>query len=86
MNGQNPGATNDFVVRTKLSPPRLGGGLVARPRLLEPLNRGLRRKLTLIAAPAGYGKTTQAVAWLQEQPYPTAWLSLDETDMEIWDA
>jgi ATP/maltotriose-dependent transcriptional regulator MalT len=51
---------------------RLGGRLVARPRLFEPLNSGLRRKLTLIAAPAGYGKTIQAVAWLRARRHLAA--------------
>lgn len=49
------------------TPPRRGD-LVARPRLLERLQGGLEegRKLTLISAPAGYGKTTLAVEWIAD--------------------
>ena len=46
------------ILATKLYLPRLRPNVVSRPRLLERLNEGLHRKLTLIAAPAGFGKTT----------------------------
>src|SRR2546426_8251348 len=46
------------ILATKLYLPRLRPNVVSRPRLLERLNAGLHRKLTLIAAPAGFGKTT----------------------------
>jgi len=55
--------------------------VVSRPRLLERLNEGLHRNLTLISAPAGFGKTTLVSAWVEgiERPRArTAWLSLDE--------
>jgi LuxR family maltose regulon positive regulatory protein len=52
--------------------------LVLRPRLLERLNEGLHRKLTLISAPAGFGKTTLVSEWLAGCERPAAWLSLDE--------
>src|SRR5207253_323639 len=61
--------------------PRLRPNVVSRPRLLERLNEGLHRNLTLIAAPAGFGKTTLVSEWvaLIERPRArTAWLSLDE--------
>src|SRR5581483_9344408 len=54
--------------------------VVSRPRLLERLNEGLHRKLTLIAAPAGFGKTTLVSEWVEKIARPTAWLSLDEGD------
>jgi LuxR family maltose regulon positive regulatory protein len=49
------------------------------------LNAGLhaRRKLTLVSAPAGFGKTTLVVAWLQQAGLPVAWLSLDEADNDL---
>ena len=51
-----------------------------RPRLIERLDEGLRRKLTLISAPAGFGKTTLVGGWVAGIPRPVAWLSLDEGD------
>src|SRR6266700_833597 len=74
------------ILATKLYLPRLRPNVVSRPRLLERLNEGLHRKLTLIAAPAGFGKTTLVSEWvaLIERPKArrarTAWLSLDEGD------
>jgi len=68
------------ILATKLYmlPPR--PRLVPRPRLIERLNEGLRRKLTLIPAPAGFGKTTLLSEWVAGCGRPTAWLSLDEGD------
>jgi LuxR family transcriptional regulator, maltose regulon positive regulatory protein len=75
----------NFLV-TKLYAPLLRRDLVPRVRLVDQLRMELYeeqafpRKLTLISAPAGYGKTTLAVAWLQSTGFPYAWLSLDEHD------
>src|SRR6202043_1769025 len=69
------------ILATKLYLPPLRPHVVIRPRLLERLNEGLHRKLTLIAAPAGFGKTTLVSEWVEgiERPRArTAWLSLDE--------
>ena len=49
------------LLRTKLYVPRLAADLIERPHLLAHLDRGLDRKLTLVSAPAGYGKTTLIV-------------------------
>ena len=71
------------LLETKLFVPRLRRGLVARPRLSERLRRGAASKLTLIAAPAGFGKTTLLAEWLSAGPpgdRSTAWLSLDPAD------
>src|SRR6266481_2107370 len=71
------------ILATKLYLPRLRPNVVSRPRLLERLNEGLYRKLTLISAPAGFGKTTLVSEWVEgiERPKArTAWLSLDEGD------
>lgn len=60
--------------------------MVHRSRLLERLNvdlypgGGFNRKLTLVSAPAGYGKTTLVSEWLHSAGYPFAWISLDEND------
>src|SRR5947208_10138992 len=72
-----------LILATKLYIPRLRPNVVSRPRLLERLNEGLHRKLTLIAAPAGFGKTTLVSEWvegIERARTRTAWLSLDEGD------
>src|SRR5256885_5024483 len=66
------------ILATKLYLPRLRPEVVLRARLIERLNAGLHRKLTLIAAPAGFGKTTLLSAWVAACGRPAAWLSLDE--------
>ncbi len=68
------------ILATKLYVPAPRPDLVVRHRLIERLNEGLYRKLTLISAPAGFGKTTLVSAWGEEIKRPTAWLSLDEGD------
>lgn len=68
------------LLQTKLYIPPTSPELVSRPRLFERLNEGLTRRLTLIAAPAGFGKTTLVSDWLQRVDLPAAWLSLDEDD------
>ncbi|HSF82201.1 MAG TPA: LuxR C-terminal-related transcriptional regulator [Anaerolineales bacterium] len=70
------------LLATKFYFPPARANLVSRPRLLERLNEGLRGPLTLIAAPAGYGKTTLMVEWRAAHGHamPVAWLSLDEGD------
>ena len=73
------------ILATKLFIPPTRPGTVLRPRLIERLNEGLNRKLTLISAPAGFGKTTLISEWIAacEQLDPllrAAWLSLDSGD------
>ncbi len=68
------------ILVTKLYKPSPRPNVVSRPRLIERLNEGLQRKLTLIAAPAGFGKTTLVSAWVAGCERPTAWLSLDAGD------
>ena len=57
--------------------------LVPRPHLLESLEAGLSGKLTLVSAPAGFGKTTVVSEWIRECGHPTAWLSLDKNDNDL---
>src|SRR5881396_2602084 len=71
------------ILATKLYIPPLRPNVVSRPRLLERLNEGLHRKLTLIAAPAGFGKTTLVSEWVEGIERPTAWLSLDEGENDL---
>ncbi len=68
------------ILATKLYIPSPRPKLVLRPRLIERLNEGLHRKLTLISAPAGFGKTTVVGEWIANSQLLTAWLSLDEGD------
>ena len=57
--------------------------LVPRPHLLEKLEAGLNGKLTLVSAPAGFGKTTVVSEWLRDCGHPAAWLSLDKNDNDL---
>jgi len=66
------------VSKSGIPPPR--AKIVLRPRLIEQLNEGLEGKLTLISAPAGFGKTTLVNEWISSCGRPVAWLSLDEGD------
>ena len=70
------------LLTTKLFIPPPHPNLVQRPRLIERLNEGLRqgRKLTLVAAPAGFGKTTLVTEWVVSGAREVAWVSLDEGD------
>jgi len=74
-----------LLLETKLYIPKPRRGLVARPRLSERLGRGAESKLTLVSAPAGFGKTTLLAEWLAAAPVgrrSAAWLSLDQADSE----
>src|SRR4029450_10882923 len=55
-------------------------GFLARPRLLERLTQGTALKLTLVCAPAGFGKTSLLGEWARRSARPVAWLSLDAGD------
>lgn len=68
------------LLSTKLTAPPARRLLVSRPRLLERLNDGLDGTLTLISAPAGFGKTTLLAEWADQSPALLAWVSLDESD------
>ncbi len=78
----------DPLVETKLVLPQPRGELVLRPRLADLLHRGSQCPLTLISAPAGFGKTTLLASWFgTAPPTPTedlhiAWVALDERDRE----
>jgi LuxR family maltose regulon positive regulatory protein len=81
--GRAPADVSHALVTTKVHPPRLRRGLVPRPRLREALTRNEDRRLTLISAPAGFGKTTLLGEWLGDRSggeRSVAWVSLDESD------
>ena len=69
-----------MLIQTKLIRPRLPEDLVDRPRLRSILDAGLKRRVTVISAPAGFGKTTLVADWASRGTRPTAWLSLDQFD------
>jgi LuxR family maltose regulon positive regulatory protein len=71
------------LLATKLHIPPVRPELVSRPRLMERLSTGLHRKLTIISAPAGFGKTTLVIQWLKSVQCPSTWLSLDESDNDV---
>jgi LuxR family maltose regulon positive regulatory protein len=70
------------ILATKLYIPPPRPRVVHRPRLIERLNAGLQGRLTLISAPAGFGKTTLLSEWIADCSRPVAWLSLDEGDTQ----
>jgi LuxR family maltose regulon positive regulatory protein len=72
--------TGESLLLTKLFVPQVRANRVARPALVARLNRGLAGKLTLVSAPAGFGKTTLVADWLRQVDRPCTWLSLDEGD------
>ncbi|TAH52678.1 MAG: hypothetical protein EYC68_06025 [Chloroflexota bacterium] len=71
------------LARAKFYRPRLAHELVARPRLLEQLDSANTKPVTLVSAPAGYGKSTLIADWLEHSPLPSTWLSLDEHDNDL---
>ena len=71
------------IIRTKLYRPPEPEDLVCRQALHEQLDAGLKLPLTLVAAPAGYGKSTAVAHWLEALDIPSAWVSLDEGDGDL---
>ena len=73
------------LINTKISIPAPGTRIVARPRLADKFHEGLQRPLTVITAPAGFGKTTMVSDALREYAgeHQIAWLSLDEEDSHL---
>jgi LuxR family transcriptional regulator, maltose regulon positive regulatory protein len=68
------------VLLTKLHIPSTGPEIVNRSKLINKLNQSLDKKLTLISAPAGFGKTTILVDWINNHKIPAVWFSIDKTD------
>ena len=68
------------LLATKLFIPRRRPNSVERTRLIDQLNRGAERKLTLIMAPAGFGKTSLISQWIPRSERCVTWLSLDKAD------
>lgn len=74
---------SDLLIRTKLRPPFIRPSLVPRTRLKAQIKEGLLCPLTLITAPAGFGKTTLIAACVVECGMPVAWFSLDKNDNQV---
>ncbi|WLD56797.1 LuxR C-terminal-related transcriptional regulator [Salinispirillum sp. LH 10-3-1] len=70
------------LLATKLYAPPVRSTVIRRPRLLTRIDAGREGKLTLISAPAGFGKTTLVSSWLADQGATAAWLSLDDNDKD----
>src|SRR6476661_922851 len=70
------------LLTTKLTPPAGHGQWAPRPRLLQPLAAAARYPLTVVAAPAGFGKTTLLSAWAAGHDGPVAWVTLDVADRD----
>ncbi|MEJ2709292.1 MAG: LuxR C-terminal-related transcriptional regulator [Anaerolineales bacterium] len=80
-NDKSSGAAKDFhLLRTKLFIPKAHPDIIERPSLTARLDAGLKCKLILVSAPAGFGKTTLLSSWLEEISLQRAWLSLDSRD------
>ncbi|MCA9980093.1 MAG: hypothetical protein KDD89_04655, partial [Anaerolineales bacterium] len=71
------------LIQTKFQSPALGPNILPRRQLIERLEHGRYRKLTLISAPAGYGKSVLATMWQKECACAVAWVSLDKNDNQL---
>lgn len=73
----------DSIISTKIHIPLPRPTIVERPRLIDQLNQGCQAKLTLISAPAGYGKSSLVSNWAHENSIPVTWLTLDKLDNDV---
>ncbi len=73
-------APGPFILQTKLHRPTLPGDVVSRTSVLDRLDAGRDFPLTLVSAPAGYGKSLLIASWLERTTRPGAWLALDPED------
>jgi LuxR family maltose regulon positive regulatory protein len=71
------------LLHTKLNRPSVAPDIVPRDRLTKLLDQGRKRPLTLISAPAGYGKSTLASRWTATCDCPCVWVSLDNDDNDL---
>lgn len=74
---------SDPILTTKLYIPVPGREHIVRLRLIQCLDQGVKGKVTLISAPAGYGKTTLLSEWTAQSEMPVAWLTLDQNDNDL---
>jgi LuxR family maltose regulon positive regulatory protein len=77
---ENGGRVPISLLSTKLHIPPARSGSVFRSRLIDRMNEGVKGNLTLVSAPAGFGKTTLLGEWIRKLEKPVAWLSLEKED------
>jgi len=80
---ESPPVAMELIRITKLHRPQIAQPTVTRPRLLTQFEDWRQRPLTLVSAPAGYGKSTVVCQWVESCGCPAAWLSLDEGDNDL---
>ena len=85
LTANDPGGTSlgDTILATKLYAPPIRPNLVRRQPLTERLDQGTKGKLTLVSAPAGFGKTTLLSEWCLRSELPVVWVSLDQGDNDL---
>lgn len=83
MPSEHLASTLSPVIATKVRPPHRRGDLMTRPRLVESLSRGLDRKLQVVYAPAGYGKTSLALDFMQTTGVPICWYRIGVAESDI---
>ncbi|HZQ37776.1 MAG TPA: BTAD domain-containing putative transcriptional regulator [Dehalococcoidia bacterium] len=71
------------MLAAKIQPPRRAADTLTRTRLLSALHRNVERKLQLVVAPAGFGKTTLLLDFAHETGQPVAWAALDAGDRDL---
>lgn len=76
------GFRNESILLTKVGPPPVRS-VIHRARLYERLDSGAMHKLTVISAPAGYGKTTLVSSWLSNRSLDYCWVNLDQLDSSV---
>jgi len=82
--GRNASQTgNNPLLHNKLMSPRLNSKIIRRDNLLARLDEGLSRKLTVVTAPTGFGKTTLVSMWITSRPFASAWVTLDQNDNDV---
>ena len=70
----------DTILKTKLFIPPLREGTISRPKLIELVNKNIKKKVMLVSAPAGFGKSTLLAEWVAQSKLPVAWISLDQSE------
>ena len=80
---KNFSTSNNPLLHNKLMPPRLNSNAIRRDDLLSRLDQGLSRKLTLVSAPTGFGKTTLVSMWIGSRQFASAWVTLDQNDNDV---